>query len=340
MGIAADLLGTRPVLLSPNSTTGLIPRSQKLDLLPASVFEANVLGVAQNFQLGVLDGKMVIVRSNPEGGSYVLPTEVPAGAQPKQASEAAIEKFTRMLRAPSPQITNFLRASGALKKETVSSPLPPKPPKMNAFEANLTTGFIARQNGSNALTNVVELRNGKGEGSVGITYTQVTANNVGSKSPTLIPANSDSLSIKYGLNRDTNLIGGVSAVNSAGVQTTTFGLAVQSSFKLGDLTFSGDTRINFNPNGTVTFRQTVGVELTKTLSNGVYGKVSLAARVPWSIGSPAGGLQTAAFLGLGFKSNNFFVEAGMGTRFAGDAVNLASANGVVGGEIRIGITLR
>jgi hypothetical protein len=342
MGTAVDIIRTRPILVNlDQGSSRTNPRSPRHEVLPASVFQTNVSGVNQNFQLGVLDGTMVIVRSNPKGGHYVLRTGVLAGGQPKLASEAAIKKFAEMLRTPSSETTEFLRATGALQTPAASNPAQPKLPKVSLFEANLNTSLIARQNGSNALTNVLELRNGKGEGSVAITYTKITANNVGSNPTTLIPANSDSLSFKYGLSGQTSLLGGVSAVNTAGVQSTTIGLAVHSSLKLNDLTFSGEMRAFYNATtGSVTSRPTIGVELIKPFGGGVYGKASLSARVPWSMGSPAGGLQTAAFVGLGVKSkNNFFVEAGVGTGVAGDAVSLRSVDGVVGYKIQIGYTI-
>jgi hypothetical protein len=96
MGTAADLLTSRPTVkpYAGSSVAGKTPSPQKIDVLPASAFDAKVSGIDQRFELGVQDNKMVILRRNSAGGYFVLPTGVPSGGQSKLASDSAVMKFT------------------------------------------------------------------------------------------------------------------------------------------------------------------------------------------------------------------------------------------------------
>jgi hypothetical protein len=344
MGTAADLLGTRPVVLPPTSgfMAGSGPGEQKIQVLPGTVFEVSVAGVAQKFQLGVLDSKMVILRNNPAGGNFVLRTDVPAGGQPKQVSDRTIARFTEMVRSPSAETTNFLRTSGALIAGGTSQPSPLTAPKVKTALLGVTvaSSFFSRANGSDAFAVSAAVQTGRGKDN--IRFERISANNVNGNQST---SNSAALTYGLGPNTDlnTDLIGAVSTVRNENTrsETTSLGLAVRTNLRLNQFALSAEARLIVNPQtGAVTFRPTVSAIYTIPLKNGVDFYASVAARVPIPFGSTPGGVQSAASFGIGYKTDTFIVRALVGTVFAGDAVNLNSASGPGGFGGGINVSFR
>jgi hypothetical protein len=330
MGRATDLLGTPPAVLPwySGSTGGSSQAAQKIQVLPGTVFEVSVAGVAQKFPLGVLDNKMVILRNNPAGGYFVLRTDVPAGGQPRQASERAIGRFTEMVKSPSAETTNFLRTSGALIAGDTSqpSPLPARKVKTAPLGVTVASSIFSRANGSNAFAVSAAVQTGRGKDN--IRFERIFANNVNGNQAT-----SNSAALTYGLSPNTDLIAAVSSVRNENTRTdtTSLGLAVRTNLKLNQISLSAEARVIVNPQtGVATFRPTVSATYTIPLENGVYFDASFAARVPIPVGSTPGGVQTAASFGIGYKTDTFTVQARVGTVFAGDAVNLNSASGAGG----------
>jgi hypothetical protein len=343
MGTAADPLGTRPVVLPPTSGSmaGSGPGAQKIQVLPGTVFEVSVAGVAQKFQLGVLDSKMVILRNNPAGGYFVLRTDVPAGGQPRQASERAIGRFAEMVRSPSANTTNFLRTSGALIAGGTSQPSPAPKPKA-VPPVTVAVSHVGRNNGSDASTITVTVPTGRDMDA--ITIGRIVANNV---NPNVANnggrnlATSNSLAYTRGVGPNTAVTAAVSTVRNENTraETTSLGLAVRTNLKLNQFALSAEARLIVNPQtGVVTFRPTVSATVRIPLSNEVYSYATVAARVPLPVGSTPGGVQTSAILGIGYTKGNFTLQAQIGNDFAGDAVNLNSARGF-GGTIRVSFGL-
>jgi hypothetical protein len=330
MSTAANLPSYRPTLFPSNSGSMAASASvaSKVQVLAGTAFTISVAGVAQIFHLGVLDGKMVILRPSRDGDNFVLRTDVPAGGQPKQMSDRAIARFTEMVSSPSAETTKFLRLSGALVPGSPPQNSPSQVPKASTAPQKVTvsSSFFSRTNGSDAFAASIAVPTGRGKDNV--RFERIFANNVNGDRAT-----SNSLAGTFGISPSTELISAVSSVRNekTRAETTSLALAVRTNIKWDQFAVSAEARLLFNPQtGVVTLRPTVSATYTVPLKNGVYFDALLAARVPIPFGSTPGALQTAASVGIGYKTDTFTVQARFGTVFAGDAVNLNSANAVGG----------
>jgi hypothetical protein len=335
MGTAADLLGTRPTGF-PLTARGTEPNtgSQKIQVLPASQFEIKVAGAAQRFELGVLDGKMVILRNNPAGGNFVLRTDVPAGGQPKLASERAIKWFSEAVKSPSVETSNFLRASGALKVDPQPVSRSQVSSKASANTSPLFSAFSrAGANGSTSsgLGITFPLTNGK------VALDFASANNIGNK------VVSTSIGYTRQMTPTTDVLMGVSSVTNqaTGAQSNTLSFGGRYNFKLGQVSGFAQGDFLFNPaTGALTVRPTASLTYTAPLANGVYFDATIGARIPLLVGGQSPGWQFASNVGIGWKSQDgaLSVRAGFGLNFpAGgvDANTARSASGVISVNFRL-----